>query len=100
MNNLTKRIEILKTGIDLTTGDRQASYGSFYENLTALSELKALYDKYALGKYSGQHDQAIHYALTKLSRIMCGKYKEDNYVDLAVYIAAAAEAESQTLMPF
>ena len=37
------------------------------------------------------HDVAILMALLKIARVRSGRYKADNYIDLAGYAACAAE---------
>jgi hypothetical protein len=53
----------------------------------------AVYKKYAGNKHTGGHDAAMFQVLCKISRIACGKLKDDNYIDLAAYAAIAYECD-------
>jgi hypothetical protein len=80
----------------LTSGDRDASYGPPLINHSCLGELLAIYSRYRQTsgtQYSLAHDAAMLQVLTKVSRIACGVFKRDNYVDLSNYSAIAFECE-------
>lgn len=87
------RVRLLSTAIALTSGDRNQAYGDPSVNLTCHAELLAVYEKYAKGKHHPSHDAAIIQVLAKLSRIACGSFREDNYIDGAAYFGIAGECE-------
>lgn len=87
------RESILQKAIDLTTGDRNATYGDPLLNLTTCANLVNAYleglsnSRYAL---DAAH-MAVIMALSKISRISVSEEHMDNYVDGAAYLAIAAE---------
>lgn len=85
------RKDILETAIKATCSERDATYGEPGVNLACAMELKAVFDRYSRGSGGLAHREAIHMVLTKLSRIACGVFKEDNYVDAAAYCAIAGQ---------
>ena len=88
------RKDILEKATNATCNDRNTTYGEPYDNLGCLVELKAVYDKYAKGKYSPVHDEAIGHVLGKIARIAVGKPGHtDNYIDGAAYLAIAGECQ-------
>lgn len=88
---MSERIKILNEGIELTSGVRKESYGELKDNLLCCARLYEVYKDYAGEKYPLEHDEGIRMLFHKVSRIACGGYHRDNYVDSAVYIAAAGE---------
>lgn len=88
---MTVRGEILREGIGLTDGDRDASYGDPAVNMAASGALKAAFRAHMVRDLSLAELEAIDMALTKLGRIATGAVKRDNYVDCATYIAIAGE---------
>lgn len=88
----TLRERVLRDGIDLTTGDRNRTYGSPAPNLTLQLRLWELYNAAAGGKHTSAHDAAMQHIFAKVARIACGQVgHRDNYVDLATYAAIAYE---------
>lgn len=93
----TERGSILESGIKLTEGSRNDSYGDPNINLQCQKELWDIYTKF--NRFSGAehslaHDAAIQHICAKLARIACGEPgHRDNYVDLATYAAIAAECD-------
>lgn len=86
------RVEILETGINLTTGDRNNTYGEPHHNLTTYAKLIESY-LYGLG-YEVELDAtdgAMFMQLAKTSRVAVNKQHMDNYVDGAVYFAIGGE---------
>ena len=87
------RKHILDTALKYTCGDRDDSYGPPSINLACHAELMAVYKKYAGDKFCGGHDAAMFQVLCKISRIACGKFKDDNYIDGSAYFGIAYECE-------
>lgn len=91
--NVDKRIKILQQGIDLTTGDRNKSYGHPHPNLTTFASLVQTYLE-ARG-WSGpiltSVDGAMIMVQAKVSRVTVNENHDDNYVDGATYFAIAGE---------
>lgn len=67
--------------------DREGQYGSPEQSFTNIAKLWTAY----LGKYITAHDVAMLMVLFKTGRVMTGRFKADNYIDAAGYIACAAE---------
>jgi len=90
-----ERIRLLKRGIELTGGDRNASYGPPYDNLTACAEMWRAYLAAKHGNaaplYFSAEDVAHMMTLVKMTRTFYGSYHADNYLDGAVYQAIAGE---------
>jgi len=86
-----QRANILQQGINLTTGDRNQSYGDPHTNLTRMAALvNAQFDT-----HFNSGDMAIIMVMAKLSRIGASVLHEDNYVDGATYMAIAGECYAQ-----
>ena len=94
-----ERIRLLKQGTALTGGDRNATYGPPYDNLTACA---VMWKAYLRAKYGGRivddldfeivaEDVAHMMTLVKMTRAFYGDYHADNYLDGAVYQAIAGE---------
>ena len=77
----------LEQAISIVCQDREAQYGSPEDNFEVISALWSYY----LGCDIEPHDVAMLMALLKIARIKSGRYKDDNYIDLAGYAACAAE---------
>ena len=90
-----ERKRVLQTAIDYTCNERQDAYGEPYINMGCIGEMFAVYQKYAGNKHTPGHDACILQVLTKVSRIACGKLKDDNYIDLAAYAGMAYECDMQ-----
>ena len=97
---MTNRADILELAKSLTTGDRNETHGDAQQQhaLTA-----TLWTQYLTHKHNGKppaerqltgEDAAIMMTLVKISRIACGGYNPDNYVDAAAYMAIAGECAS------
>lgn len=85
----------MQTSISLTSNDRNAAYGDPLVNHQCLADLISVYNRYAKD-HGKAHHAAMLQVLTKISRIACGVFKEDNYVDLAAYAAIAYECEARS----
>ena len=96
------RARILQTGLSLTTGDRNKSYGSPVKNMQDTADLWSAYIRsrglqLAPCGLSGE-DVANMMALLKIART--GQtHKEDNYVDVATYLAIAGECSEAKRAP-
>lgn len=89
------REETLKAAHMIVCEGREADYGSPEQNFTLIARLWSAYLGYAIGPT----DVAVMMALLKIARIRNGKFKEDNFIDLAGYAACAAElATPETTM--
>jgi hypothetical protein len=86
-----ERVKILADGATLTNGDRDDEYGPPFNNMTCAGELKAAFRKWLARDIRPGELEAIDMALTKISRLACGKPKRDTYVDAATYMAIAGE---------
>lgn len=87
----SKRVEILKTASNLTSGDRDKAYGTPFNNLSIYTNLVRAYlgDRHA--NTLDAVDGSIFMVLAKVSRISYNKNHEDNYIDGAAYFAIAGE---------
>lgn len=86
-----ERVKILNDGAALTNGDRDDEYGPPANNMACAGELKATFRRWLARDISPGELEALDMAMTKLSRLACGKPKRDTYVDAATYIAIAGE---------
>jgi hypothetical protein len=92
-----ERVRLLKRGIELTTGDREKTYGDPWRNLTDCAQL---WEAYLNAKLNEDvklvaEDVAHMMALVKMTRSFRGNYHDDNYLDAAVYMAIAGECRKQ-----
>lgn len=87
------REHILKTAVDLTCGDRNASYGDPLDNH---KDIAALWSAYLDGYPMTPKDVAIMMALVKIARSKMPKPHRDNYIDAAAYLAIAGEIHERT----
>jgi hypothetical protein len=85
------REEILKAAADIVTRDREDTYGKPEDNFALIAQLWYCYK----GVPFAAEDVALMMALLKIARISTGKYKADNYIDLAGYAACAGEIAAQ-----
>lgn len=86
------RQQILERGIEITTGDRNKSYGDPLQNLGLAGKIKELLYSNAQRKLGPAEREAIGLVVTKLSRIFSGSAPgRDTYLDGAVYFAIAGE---------
>ena len=82
------RKETLENAIKTVCEDRQDSYGKPKDNFAMIADLWSGY----LGDVLLEaEDVAIMMILLKIARIQTGKYKPDNFIDIAGYAACAAE---------
>ncbi len=87
-----ERSSILLEGAQLTSGDRDASYGEPIVNLGCAGDLKRTFRKHLKRPMHPGEEEAIDMVLSKLGRIATGpRVVRDNYVDAATYIAIAGE---------
>lgn len=87
---MSTRVDTLNEAARLTAGDRDATYGDPVVQHSCMGELMAVFDKY--NKTSNPaHRAAMFLVLNKVSRITCGKLKDDNYIDGAAYFGIANE---------
>lgn len=82
-----KRADILNEALMIVTSDRQDAYGNLEDNFRIIAQLWMAY----MGLEFTAEDVAVLMALLKIARISTGKYKADNYIDLAGYAACAGE---------
>jgi hypothetical protein len=88
-----ERVRLLEKGLELTTGDRDKTYGPPWDNLTACA---MLWEAYLSAKLNQDirlvaEDVAHMMQLVKMTRTFHGSYHADNYLDNAVYGAIAGE---------
>lgn len=86
------RDEMLTEAIRLTTGDRNASYGHPYDNLTMMANMVSAYlsGKCGIDLAFDAEDMAWIMVMAKASRTIVAN-KGDNYIDAAAYAAIAGE---------
>lgn len=86
------REAILAEAARLTCGDRNASYGPPYDNLTHMAQMVSGYlaGKYGASTKLDAEDMAWIMVFAKASRTVAS-FKADNYVDAAAYAAIAGE---------
>lgn len=94
-----KREEILKEALRCVTGEREQQYGSPEDSFMAIAELWTVYLEHGCVEDNGAvllhpEDVAAMMALLKIARICTGKYKGDNWVDLAGYAACGGAWQS------
>lgn len=85
-SNVTRR-DCLQSAIEIVCKDREDTYGSPEDNFDLIA---ALWTEYT-GTELSSKDVAMMMALLKIARIKTGKYKADNFIDLAGYAACACE---------
>ncbi len=81
------RTKILDTAKNIITHDRNNQYGGMEDNFNKIAEYWSLY----LGKKITGHDVAMMMLFLKIARVQTGKTNEDNYIDIAGYVACAGE---------
>lgn len=94
-----KRGEIMKEALRCVTGEREQQYGSPEDNFMVIAELWTVYLEHGCVEDNGAvllhpEDVAAMMALLKIARICTGKYKGDNWVDLAGYAACGGACQS------
>lgn len=85
VNAIFTRKDCLRAAERIVCNDRESTYGSPENNFSLIAELWTVYT----GKKLTAKDVAIMMALLKIARIKTGKFKADNYIDLAGYAACA-----------
>lgn len=93
------REEILKEALKCVNGEREQQYGSPEDSFMAIAELWTVYLEHGCVEDNGAvllhpEDVAAMMALLKIARICTGKYKGDNWVDLAGYAACGGAWQS------
>lgn len=83
------RSECLDIAKEIVCKDREGTYGKPENNFKLIADLWSAYK----GVEFTAHDVAMMMILLKIVRISAGKYKSDNYIDIAGYAACAAENE-------
>lgn len=84
----TSRAECLDKAKEIICKDRENTYGKPENNFELIAKMWRAYlgnDDISAG------DVAMMMSLLKIARIKTGKYKADNYIDLAGYSACACE---------
>lgn len=92
------REEILLTARDLTCGDRNDAYNDPLINMRAYEELMEWAQKWQKHNTENSacgfgHDAAMTMVYAKLTRIVVGAAKADNYIDAAAYLSMAWECQ-------
>lgn len=87
------REQILRTGIELTTGDRNRAYGEPSQNMTNIAQLWSAYLSIRyLPITIAAEDVAQLNVLQKVARAAGpGETSDDTFIDAAVYSAIAGE---------
>ena len=92
------RVQILKEGANLTSGDRDKSYGDPLVNLGLAGEIKDLCRRAQARSMHPAEMEALDQVITKIARCFTGPVvKHDNYVDGSTYFAIAGEAATRNL---
>lgn len=81
------RSDCLDVAKGIVCQDRENTYGSPEDNFRIIADLWSAY----LGSKVSSTDVAMMMAMLKIARIKTGKYKADNFIDLAGYAACGAE---------
>ena len=84
---MTTREECLKKAMEIVCTDRESQYGAPEDNFAKIADLWGAYLRYPVTA----EDVAMMMALLKIARASTGKYKADNYIDLAGYAACGME---------
>jgi len=84
---MTKKDDILDKAME-TVGQRGDSYGTPFDNFTRIADLWSCH----LGKDISCYDVGVLFILAKLARSKQDRGREDNWVDIAGYASATAEA--------
>ena len=92
---MSTRVKMLEEAARLTAGDRDATYGDPTTQHRCMGQLMEVFDRFDVNKDSPAHRAAMFLILNKVSRIACGKLKDDNYIDGAAYFAIAGEARDE-----
>ena len=84
---MTTREECLKKAMEIVCTDRESQYGAPEDNFAKIADLWSIY----LRSDIDSEDVSMMMALFKIARASTGKYKADNYIDLAGYAACGME---------
>jgi|TARA_A100000172_G_scaffold73145_1_gene54584 hypothetical protein len=84
---MTKKEDILDKAME-TVGRRGRSYGTPFDNFTRIADLWSCH----LAKDISCYDVGVLFILAKLARSKQDRGNEDNWVDIAGYASAVAEA--------
>lgn len=84
---MTDRLEVLKTAMELTTGDRRKNYGSPHVNHERIAKIWEV----ILGIEVTPSQVALCMVGTKLARLVETPDHLDSFIDGAAYMAIAAE---------
>lgn len=84
---MTTREECLKKAMEIVCTDRESQYGAPEDNFAKIADFWSDY----LGYHVTTEDVPMMMALLKIARAANGKYKADNYIDLAGYAACGME---------
>lgn len=89
---MTPREQLLATATSLTSGDRNAAYGSPFTNLTHMADMVTAFLRGKYGEMAAldAEDMAWIMIFAKASRTVAS-HRDDNYVDAAAYAAIAGE---------
>lgn len=83
------RKEILAAAESCVCGDRDKQYGAPEDSFAAIADL---WNAYILRKTKlNPKDVANMLILMKVARNLCGREKDDNWIDIAGYAACGAE---------
>lgn len=93
------REEILKEALKCVNGEREQQYGSPEDSFEVIADLWMVYLENKVVRDTSlvvlnPEDVAAMMALLKLARICTGKYKGDNWVDLAGYAACGGAIQA------
>lgn len=94
-----KRAEILDKAKEIVTQDREQNYGSPEDTFSVIADLWTIYIREKCVGVNADvclspSDVAIMMILLKIGRVAGGRFKDDNYVDIAGYAACGGELES------
>ena len=96
LGSIPLRQALLEDAITATTEDRNKTYGEPRYQLDFAGDLITRYRRQlsiSRASYIPAHNFAIETILLKISRIACGSFHRDNYLDIAAYAAIAFEVE-------
>lgn len=84
-----KREEVLRSAGELINGDRQADYGSAWDNHHRIAQIWSV----VLGRSITPAQVALCMVGVKIARLVNDPTKADSWVDIAGYAALGAEME-------